>query len=305
MQDVFVNHEALIFKRGRIHPEALAPHSVGARHYRRPSRYAWFLLKNYWLRRGSVHVPDGLWAIDNSTPGSYYHWTVDVLPRLLFAERELTNVRTLLLPRYYTEPYIPFTLRAFPHLERIGWIGARAKVRVGRLSFAPRQELAQLAHLIPEVARRLCALVPGPPARCERLYISRVDAPSRRVRNEGALRGLLRSYGFRSVEIDAARPWEQIRLAAGASVMLGVHGAGLTNLMFMPPGGLLIELRHGHRSFRDHHYRPLAAITGLDYHPVICETADGGEPNDADLDVDLAALEATLQSVLPDAGNIG
>jgi capsular polysaccharide biosynthesis protein len=298
MQNVFVNHEALVFKRGRILPGALTPNSVGARHFRRPSRYGWFLIKNYWLRRGYVDIPEGLWAIDNSTPGNYHHWVIDTLPRLLFAERELPRADTLLLPRYYTEPYIPFTLQAFPHVRRIGWIGSRAKVRVRQLSFTPRQEAAEHVEMIPEIARRVSALAPPAPERCERLYITRAEARTRRALNEGALRELLDSYGFRCLEIDPARPWEQVSLASGAKVMLGVHGAGLTNVIFMPPGGALIELRHGQPSFRDHHYRPLASITGLDYHPVICDTVGDGPPNDADLGVDLAKVRATLDAAL-------
>ena len=34
----------------------------------------------------------------------------------------------------------------------------------------------------------------------------------------------------------------QVRLYAKADILVGIHGAGLTNLMFMRPGGTLVEI---------------------------------------------------------------
>src|SRR3954469_23125438 len=106
---VHVNHEALIFRGGRLYAESLAPGSRQA-HYRRQSVHAWFLAKNYWLRRGEVRVPSGVWAIDDLSPGNYYHWMIEVLPRLVTAEERFPDVRVMLLPRSYRQQgYVPWT----------------------------------------------------------------------------------------------------------------------------------------------------------------------------------------------------
>ena len=297
LEDVFVNHEALIFRRGRIYPESFVTGSRHAAHYDRVSRYGWFLLKNYWLRRGAVTAPSGLWVIDNYSPDNYHHWMIDCLPRLLRAEEEHPDERVLFLPRYYRrQPYIPFTLKIFPRIQHINWIGPRTKTRVGQLALVPRQTGDELTSQLVEVARRVRA-ISGESDTARRLYFSRADARWRRARNEGELVQVLRSFDFEMFQIDRDKPWEQVRASAGADLIVGVHGAALTNLMFMQPGGRLLELRHGHDETYFDAYRPMAAALGIEYHTQFCELAEeatGLAINDTDVVVDLDLLRENL-----------
>src|SRR3954452_9534372 len=233
-EDVFVNHEALIFRRGRISPRSfVAP--MYAAHYKRPSRYGWFLLKNYWLRRGAVTAQSGLWVLDNFSPQNYHHWLIDCLPRVVRAQELFPSERVLLLPRsYQRQPYVSFTLRAFPHICRVGWIGARTKLRVERLAFVPRPPVrlgrppVYPPREIQEVARRVGALA-GEPGTARRVYFTRADAARRRARNEKDLVRVLRSHDFEIVRTDLARPGAQVQASRGAEFMIGVHGAALSN----------------------------------------------------------------------------
>src|SRR4051794_13121287 len=171
---VLVNHEALIFRGGQLYAESLAPGSGQTVHYRRPSVYARFLAKNYWLRRGEVRVSSGVWAIDDLSRGNYYHWMIEVLPRLVAAEERFPDARVLLLPRDYRQhAYVTWTLQGFSAAERIGWIGRRAKVRVERLVWVPRQDL-RLGVLVREGARRVAALAGGTGVG-RRVYFTRDD----------------------------------------------------------------------------------------------------------------------------------
>ncbi|MDX6677165.1 MAG: hypothetical protein QOE31_1217 [Solirubrobacteraceae bacterium] len=297
-EDVHVNHEALIFRGGRIYPESFVAGSAHATHYHRLSRYAWFLLKNYWLRRGEVRVRSGLWVIDNYSPENYYHWMIDVLPRLLQAERDHPGERVLLLPRYYrASAYIGFTLRAFGHIERIRWIAARSKTRVEQLAYVARQSDERLADRVVEVARRMTELA-GAAGTARRIYLSRDDAKRRRASNEADVARVLRQHDIEVHRIDPSRPWEQMRAALGANLIVGVHGAALTNVIFMRPGSRLLELRHPHERYFADHYRPLAAMVGVDYQRQYCELAhpaEGVAINDADLVVDLDLLRENLR----------
>lgn len=311
LQDVYVNHEALIFRRGRICPESFVVASLYGRRFRRPSRYLWFLLKNYWLRRGGTTLPSGLWVIDNFSPDNYHHWLVDCLSRILDAETVYPQERRVLLPRYYgRQPYIAFTLRAFPNIT-VAWIEARVKVRVSRLAFVPRRPPVALgrppsyrADLLGEISRRVGDLA-GEPRKSRRIYFSRSDTGSRRAVNEREVVRVLRSHDIEVVHIDPAKPWEQVRLSREAHVMVGVHGAALSNLIFMPPGGRVLELRRPERAnvFFFDHYRPLASAMGLDFRSQSCELAQevkGYSMNHADLRVDLDALRENLSWALND-----
>jgi capsular polysaccharide biosynthesis protein len=297
LPDVFVNHEALIFRRGRIYPESFVTGSRHAAHYDRVSRYGWFLMKNYWLRRGALSARSGLWVIDNYSPDNYHHWMLDCLPRLLAAEEEHPDERVVLLPRYYCrQPYIAFTLRIFPRIEQIRWIDARTKTRVQRLAFVPRQTGHRLAAQLAEVAERLRD-ISGEPGSSRRLYFSRADASRRRARNEDELIPVLRSFDFEIVKVDPHRPWEQVQASAGADLMVGVHGAGLTNLMFMRPGGHLLELRHNRQDIFFDAYRPMAEMLGIVYSTQLCEIAEevtGFNTKETDLLVDPDLLRENL-----------
>ena len=84
--------------------------------------------------------------------------------------------------------------------------------------------------------------------------------------------------------------------AASAGWIVGLHGASLTNVMFMREGRLL-ELRDAGPQFFDC-YGPLATAVGASYRSVICPLAtpaSGEAANRADVVVDLDALREALQ----------
>jgi capsular polysaccharide biosynthesis protein len=299
---VFVNHEALMFRRGRIDPRSFAM-PLYAAHFKRPSRYAWFLFKNYGLRRGARRIAGGLWVLDNLSTGSYFHWVAECLPRLLRAEREFPGEHRLVLPRSYErDPYVAFTLPAFPHVETIEWIEDDSKLRVDRLAFVARPSPPDVfvPHLVREVGRRLRERVDAWAGE-DRLYFSRSDAGRRRAANEPEVVRVLREHGFRIVTVDPSKPDEQVTLAASARVIAGVHGAALTNIIFMPSGGHLLEFRHPRLERFPDCYRPLALALGHTYQPQMSQpehdSLDWGTVNRSDITVDLDLLRTNLESI--------
>ena len=105
-----------------------------------------------------------------------------------------------------------------------------------------------------------------------RLYSSRADAKYRRIENEGELWEALRGLGFERVEAAGMAVSEQARLFAGAEVVVGAHGANLTNVVFCPTGAHVIEL------FPPTYVIPpiwgLCSLKGLKYGYVVGEGED-------------------------------
>ncbi len=66
-----------------------------------------------------------------------------------------------------------------------------------------------------------------------RIYISRKSEKTRHIFNEDELLPLLKRYGFECVEAQKLTLVEQIKLFSEAEWILGPHGAGLSNLMWM------------------------------------------------------------------------
>jgi len=75
----------------------------------------------------------------------------------------------------------------------------------------------------------------------------------------------------------------QVALYSRTHVLVGLHGAGLTNMMFMPPGGLVVEITgrfDGIMLPLCGYYGGLAAVFGL-HHYVYYYDDLGGERLDA------------------------
>ena len=92
---------------------------------------------------------------------------------------------------------------------------------------------------------------------------------------------------------------EQVALFAEAEVVVGPHGAGLTNCVFMAPGGALIELTHDKRVVWTFH--EVAGAAGLNYACIVSDAVLNDKNDDAlfaDFTVDLDALEAAVKAAI-------
>ena len=101
-----------------------------------------------------------------------------------------------------------------------------------------------------------------------RIYISRRDAGRRRIANEEVLMAALEDEGFESLELSGFSQKEQIDIFSTAEIVVGCHGAGLTNLAFAPSRCRLIEILDPGWSTRS--FELLAGIMGQQYDSVMC-----------------------------------
>jgi capsular polysaccharide biosynthesis protein len=83
---------------------------------------------------------------------------------------------------------------------------------------------------------------PSIPSAGARVYLSRGDAARRRICNEPDLVIALEARGFRAVHLSALPFLEQAQLLRDAQVTIGLHGAGLSHVLFQQPGGALVEI---------------------------------------------------------------
>jgi capsular polysaccharide biosynthesis protein len=139
--------------------------------------------------------------------------------------------------------------------------------------------------------------VTGKQRGARRIYVNRGGAPRRRVLNEAAVEKLLAGYGFESVNPGALSFTDQVALFADAEIVVGAHGAGLTNAVFMAPGGAVVELTHDKRVVWTYH--EVAGAAGLNYACIVGDAVVNDKNDDvlfADFSAELDALETAVQA---------
>jgi hypothetical protein len=122
----------------------------------------------------------------------------------------------------------------------------------------------------------------GPPTR--KILISRRDAKIRRLLEEEEVGRRLEKAGFESVVLTGMPFKEQVALFASASTVVSMHGAGLSNVAFMPKGGVVVELLTPDRLWPT--FRGVAVRSGLHYVPYVGNKSGAAADRDSDISVD-------------------
>ena len=202
------------------------------------------LIASLATRRLVVMPKDQQFGIVHSTwTAGYYHWLTESLPRAL-AIHEAYPKATILLPSEKYQHYAE-TLRCLG-IENIAFFPEGANVRIDApvLSECPRKFATTSPALLKKV--RNIILEKGaftasqPPDKI--IYISRRKARGRFIQNEEALEAMLAEFGAESVCLEDFSFKEQVALMHRTRLLISIHGAGLTNMMFMQEGGTVIEI---------------------------------------------------------------
>lgn len=213
----------------------------------------------------------------------YYHWLHEVMPNLLRVMGRFADLTVLVPSRG------PSFVREGLQLlrKRTGWklretessspvrVPALVVPEVDECSGFPRPE--DLALLRSELGGEP-RVEEGAPAGLH-LYVSRRSSPKRRLAGEAVLERALEARGFKTVFAEALSFSEQIGLFESASVVVGLHGAGLSNIVWCRPECRIIEL-FPPRYVNDC-YAWIASLLGLDYRFVRCP--DGAASLTADV----------------------
>jgi capsular polysaccharide biosynthesis protein len=205
----------------------------------RPSQHPIFLS---WRLPPVEDVSGTVAVLTTRGVDNYYHFLTDVLPRLD------------LLHRAGIEPdrYLVNRTTAFQRelLNTLGIAEARTvtsadhpHIRADRLVVPslPDSHLRAPPWIAQWLRQQLLPDQVGPPRR--RLYVTRGNRKNtRRLENEAEVLRALVPRGFETVDPGTLSVTEQIRLFSEAEVVVGAHGAALTNLVFCPEGAAVIEL---------------------------------------------------------------
>lgn len=298
MRDVWASADGFLFRGGRMLPESFAFPFL--REQWRARSLLKFFATNYLLRKRRTFTHAAAWIVDDWSYG-YFHWLADALPRLSTIRERLDELVLLLPHRYEALEYVRSSLEAFG-VCRVEFIKPDEVILCRRL-YVPTHT-APSGHYNEEVIRGVRATLVESygvePARSAsaRLYISRSRAPKRKIVNEDEVVRVLREFDFQMLHAEGMSFAEQVRALSAARHLVSNHGAGLTNMLFMPPGGGVLELRHETDKVNNCYFT-MASALDLDYFYQSCPPETTGEDaHTANLRVDAGALRENLKMML-------
>lgn len=236
-------------------------------------------------------------AFNRWSPGNYFHWTCDVLPRLLLA-RDRIEDRTFVLPESHRVNFIEHSLAPF-RPKTIAYFDPRKIAFLREVTVPGHIAVTGNYHepTMRDLASFFWEAFGARPSGGRLLYVTRRRAQHRFVLNEDDVIEVARRHGFEVVENENLTLEQQVALFAGASACVGIMGANLTNVLFMPAGSALLELRRRDDA-SNHLFYSLAAAKGVTYYYQPCDWVEAGWGIRWNLTVDLDELDANLQLML-------
>lgn len=251
----------------------------------------------------------GAVALLGGQRGGYWHWWIDILPRVWLlelhqifplADRKFDAVRLVIPPaaaEFQRESLelLGLTERLEllePGLSRFDSVTFTRGLTGGGSRY-PSRKLGEYARWLRE------RLVPDAAAEGERgrkLFVSRSTAASRRIVNEAEIEPVLTEHGFEVVDPAGMSVAEQVALFSQANAVAGPHGAGLTNLLFSPPGTEVVEIFAAPAAQGVSNYRVLASHLGMPYSRLLGAPVpnEGRGPHYFDMRVDPQLLARAL-----------
>lgn len=221
---------------------------------------------------------------------NYYHWTAECLPRVRLLERyadDTGEYPTLLVPAdrpsWMTES---LTIADYP-----GSVAGLSEgiTRADRLVVPTFPDPTPIECAWLRDRMREGAGVPRD-ERCsrERIYVARGDATVRRITNRDAVQRVFDEFDIDTYLLSDLSVREQIDLFSRAELVVGPHGAGLTNVVF----GDDLDVVELFGSDLVATFDRLAEFMGHDYTALQCRQAG------LDIRVDCDRLSAAIEEML-------
>ena len=169
---------------------------------------------------------------------AFGHWLMEDLP--LFISVLESNLNSAVLvsrnPPKFVSDLLQILDREIVYLD--------GPVRVDSLVFIQKNQDSGWPH-----PRDIETLNNFPPfnavkstgARSKNIYASRRGS-KRSPMNETGIENLFKVHGFEVYQMEKLNLFDEIRLMSETLRLAGVHGSGLSNIIWMPPGGTMLDI---------------------------------------------------------------
>ena len=255
------------------------------------------LLEALRMRDRKLEGYEKLISLRDTGEENYYHFYNDVLAKLFFLEEKLgssPDIPILISAKLYARPVFQYFLQ-HPYLRDRKWVVQREQyIRSYETYFCkPLTHTAQYYDRIRAMVQPHDLLTTGPE---RHIFITRSPKRLRFIENNAAAEQVCRELGFEVVDFDELSLPAQIQLMSRVRYVIGIHGAGLTNMLFRgrQPMSLLEIYPPG--DYYPFHYVLMATQLGYDYDGLI--GSPGQHQYSGGFHVDLAELRQRAVALL-------
>ncbi|NEN23420.1 glycosyltransferase family 61 protein [Cryomorpha ignava] len=227
-----------------------------------------------------------IWISERWSHG-YFHWICDALPRYFILNEQLSD-HIILLPSHYSKyKYVTESLE-FLGLE-YEYIPKGNKFLTSEILFS--EPVCSTGNFYPPIMDKIRNAIHSKSQLKnggKRVYISRKFAKVRRINNENDCITILEKFNFETIYLENLTFADQMKLMAAADVIIGVHGAGLTNMIAAPEHCSVVEIR-GECDDKNNCFYSLANALNLSYYYLLA--VENPTESDRVGDVDLSPVK--------------
>ena len=270
-------------------------------------RHIKVLFKSYFVK--GINLDNGVWITDSWKWANYFHWLTDFLPKTIVFNAKYPNSRFLLPQSFLRQA--PFVLSSLDLLsikyeiiyEKTIYNFQNLKV-LNNYSITGNQRKGLLVKLnkslrkIINLDQKLEHINEMP----NFIYITRKKSQnkfgsSRFIENERHLFKILKKYNVKTICCDNLSFYNQLQIFSSCNFLISIHGAGLSNMIFMENGGSILELRHENDA-GSNCYFSMSSSLGLDYYYLCGESINNKDIYNASLHIDTDKFSKLLSDII-------
>jgi capsular polysaccharide biosynthesis protein len=198
---------------------------------------------------------------------NYFHFFNDIIPKLFLLKDHgyaLENYTIVISEHLYKKSY-------FKLYHNSTWLSSLKWYVQSRewISFEKAVFCKPYTHTKKYFEQAVDMVAPSSPSGNRKIFLTRGKSSGRYIENMDEIEPVLGSYGFDIIDSARLSFEEQIHLFSNVSHLIGVHGAGLTNMLFRKNGELsVLELLHPFE-YVPFHYIMMANMFGHAYDAII------------------------------------
>jgi hypothetical protein len=241
--------------------------------------------------------------LGNSGRNNYYHWLFDMIPRLGMIEQfeEVGRIDHWIAPATKLAAVPELLACCGIPIERVRWLGRFGHVQCERLlvSSAPSPLNGSLSSSVEFLRSRMGRHASASEVPRRRLLVLRRH--TRRLANVSELDQLSARLRLEPTYLEGMAFRDQVKLFSESELVVGIHGAGLSNVAFMPAGGGVVEILPSW--YQVEFFGLVARDAGLRFARVAGDRLPDSRrlgPHD-DLRVDPRSLAAAIDAVMTSA----